>query len=789
MLRVWDTGKGKEILSIKAEFGAGKFSPLGFKPDGTQIAVAAERSVNIYFTTQRSTSVPSPGLPTGQPSSLSSFSEDVTALAYNQRGDQLAAGSRDGSVTVWSAEDRRQLFTFTGDRSVTSIAFSPDSSRILTTDADGSARVWSTMGNSALLTVGPGRYLLVVSHYRSRLGVYGGADNVVHIVDPESGNELRVPQSTQPVRVALDGISGRVATATAQGDITLYEASGQVVRAWPGPLRVLSLAVSPGGGTLAVSAPSGLSIWPVSGIQKTMADSAGGQDITFSPDGKKVVGTSDKAVTSWDVASGHVLRVVPAAGKMSLPVFSADGQRISAQTVTKQIRIWTADLDNEIGTLAASRTGPSTSSSGLDVSADLRSVVTVNAADGVTLSDTTARVLTNLLAAKFGSTEAVFLKDGRIAVLTKDGVLYALPVRPADTMRAALSGLIRAWSPNECEDHMPVESSSCRTTATPLQRVAEGNRIARAGDVEGARTLYVSAIRADPWLGSFVDPSRQAVQQAAMNAALSKRQRRSGLIAQGESLVGLAAAVQAEEEDKKSADAIRGAAVSYFEEAGDTEADAGERAKALHALAAKQWQVLENAGRFLASRNIDDDADKIAVAYLQRAKRLNDSLPWEPQREVELLVAKSRIQRAQRSIRIDPHSTLQAYLQVQEPFPELITGSLWNDLCWKGSLYAALAGDQREKAGLISRACDEAVKAAPSDARFADSRGLNRLLVGKLDEASKDFQAYISMKGVDDDRRKLRIRWIEEIEAHPDQNPLTAQDVAQLRRWTGLVDE
>src|SRR4030095_501257 len=104
------------------------------------------------------------------------------------------------------------------------------------------------------------------------------------------------------------------------------------------------------------------------------------------------------------------------------------------------------------------------------------------------------------------------------------------------------------------------------TTVVPLQQVAEGNRAARVGDVEKARSLYATAIRNDPSLRDFISPPEQGAQLAARGAALSKSWRRRGLIAQGDRLIGLAVAAKADGDPGE--DSIKAAAVGDFGQGG-----------------------------------------------------------------------------------------------------------------------------------------------------------------------------------------------------------------------------
>jgi hypothetical protein len=207
-------------------------------------------------------------------------------------------------------------------------------------------------------------------------------------------------------------------------------------------------------------------------------------------------------------------------------------------------------------------------------------------------------------------------------------------------------------------------------------------------------------------------------------------------------------------------------------------------------------QVLVNSGKFVAGRiideagSVDEEANALAERYFDRARRLDPTLTLDPQREVRVITAQKKIQWAKDFERIKsaPSLAVRIYGEVQKEFPDLITATLWNSLCWQGSLFAATGPDSRRRAEAVSGACDEAVKHDPKNYLFVDSRGLNRLLVGKLGEAKTDFLAY-AVSDRPEIRRNLRSRWIAALDARPDQNPMTAEDVAQLRLWSNLPDK
>ena len=100
-----------------------------------------------------------------------------------------------------------------------------------------------------------------------------------------------------------------------------------------------------------------------------------------------------------------------------------------------------------------------------------------------------------------------------------------------------------------------------------------------------------------------------------------------------------------------------------------------------------------------------------------------------------------------------------------------VPGWYWNRVCWRGAI--------RQMAVIVISACDEAVRADPSDPEFRDSRGLARALLGDLEGAIEDFEFFLQ-EVTDEDRFNQRSEWTAQLRAG--QNPF---DEALLRRLGG----
>jgi uncharacterized protein YjbI with pentapeptide repeats len=101
----------------------------------------------------------------------------------------------------------------------------------------------------------------------------------------------------------------------------------------------------------------------------------------------------------------------------------------------------------------------------------------------------------------------------------------------------------------------------------------------------------------------------------------------------------------------------------------------------------------------------------------------------------------------------------------------------WNSICWVGSVHG--------HAEDVLTCCEQAVTLDPDNKRYQDSRGLARVLTGDLVGALEDFRAAVDSGKFDDseDVKRRRLRWIEALELG--NNPLTPEELKELRQAEG----
>jgi WD40 repeat protein len=139
-IHAWDTVSGKEIHAIDVPHESGP--PFAFSADGQKIAARGEYGICIY------------DLSTGR--ILQELTDDrwgsesdifVSALAFAPDGKTLAAGSSDGSITVWELATCGIRLDLNGHRGpIHALAWTTDCKLLVSASADTTALVWEVIG-------------------------------------------------------------------------------------------------------------------------------------------------------------------------------------------------------------------------------------------------------------------------------------------------------------------------------------------------------------------------------------------------------------------------------------------------------------------------------------------------------------------------------------------------------------------------------------------------------------------------------------------------------------------
>ncbi len=140
-VKLWDPPTGA-LRSIPLETPARSMS---YSPDGTLLAITVV-DTDIYVYDIRTTSE--------EPKYILHSDKIVRVTAFNPRGDTLAAGNFDGSVTLWDLNTFKPRTTF-GEGAVspqierlqspylTAMTYSPDGKTLVTGQGNGMVHVWN----------------------------------------------------------------------------------------------------------------------------------------------------------------------------------------------------------------------------------------------------------------------------------------------------------------------------------------------------------------------------------------------------------------------------------------------------------------------------------------------------------------------------------------------------------------------------------------------------------------------------------------------------------------------
>jgi WD40 repeat protein len=378
-VRMWDAGSGRLVLDHTPGGNTASPGVVAFSPDGGVLAESdGDGAVQLWSTATM--------LPAGQ-SLQGNPANGLYDLEFNPRGDVAAGAGADGTVKLWnlaSGQLIRTLHATTADEGVSLVEFSPDGHALASVDplyrtggfiADGIARLWNPR-TGRLIRVLQRDVLAATFSPDGKLmaTVAGRGDSSIRLWDSATGRLVATLRPPNPNSGGVDGVAftsnGQLlASDDDAGDIQLWDvATGRLMRAWQagGPSSgVTGLAFSPDGGILAsggADAGHGAQLWnPATGrLVKTLrAASAGGvDDVEFSPDGTRIVGTdADGRIQLWNALTGQAIGTPlgtksPADPQSTLAAvaFSPDGKVLAGSLAANgSIQLWNAATGTALG--------------------------------------------------------------------------------------------------------------------------------------------------------------------------------------------------------------------------------------------------------------------------------------------------------------------------------------------------------------------------------------------------------------------------------------------------------
>jgi WD40 repeat protein/serine/threonine protein kinase/tetratricopeptide (TPR) repeat protein len=367
LVRIWDPETGQETARI-----AHQARSVAWSPDGTRIASGGD-GLELRLWDARDGSLHKPVL--RQPGLVHrlSWSPDSRRLAtVSLENDQ---GTLKEGLSIWDTTSGARGLRVDQVRELRSVAFSPDGSRLAAGGAEGVVRVFDATdpGERAGLFTGCMMVTgLAFSPDGRRLYACGWGMDGVKVFDPARDPRGRGihPWLDQLAALTFDrdglrvlGVAwdwGALASVDPFDGVVKIEQALPVVdgRLWPRG----DFAFSADGGRLAAPTRSDrtiVGVWEVDRGRQVATLRGSGEPVTavsFRPDGQSLATAADRGpkgrpvVTLWEVASGRAIRTFESGpDPVAAIAFSGDGGKLAAGGGKKDAPGWVAAWDVETG--------------------------------------------------------------------------------------------------------------------------------------------------------------------------------------------------------------------------------------------------------------------------------------------------------------------------------------------------------------------------------------------------------------------------------------------------------
>ncbi|RKU05537.1 hypothetical protein C6503_27090 [Candidatus Poribacteria bacterium] len=187
----------------------------------------------------------------------------IEAIAFSPDGNTIVTGggyytNDEGTVSLWHTRTRKRKIIYKGPGYVSSVAFSPDGRTIAAGDWDSKIRLWNAVTGKELQTIRTrhkgGVLSLMYSPNGNTIATGGGyGDNTVRLFDADTGKlktTLKRPiEDVNCIAYSPDG--NTIVTGTRNGNVQVWEATGQHKTTFTGHTVVTSVVCSHDGKTIA----------------------------------------------------------------------------------------------------------------------------------------------------------------------------------------------------------------------------------------------------------------------------------------------------------------------------------------------------------------------------------------------------------------------------------------------------------------------------------------------------------------------------------------------------------
>jgi eukaryotic-like serine/threonine-protein kinase len=382
-LKLWEATAGRLLYSRYGHAGLAAWSP-----DGDRLmAETSDHGVRLYATATDPVFRDEAGAP---------FPSENVAVSPDAKF--IAAGDEQGTVAIWSMEDRHLLRSFTAlSDTVMALAFSPDSSLLAVAGRDPEVKIYQADSGALIhaLTGHKDQITALAFSPDGKVLVSGAADQTLCWWDPQSGARIAsAPAHQNGVKKILFSPDSELAltigilepglklwqgrTGTAQADLdtgpdavvdAALSADGRlaaagltsrVIKVFDLDRRALKLtleghecavktvAIDPAKNDQAMASGScdtTVKFWDLQDGAQINAQARHQEEVSavaYSPDGRLLASAGeDRAVKLWNAHTGVLLYTIDGPAPLAAELlFTPDGQGLIARDVEHALRRW-----------------------------------------------------------------------------------------------------------------------------------------------------------------------------------------------------------------------------------------------------------------------------------------------------------------------------------------------------------------------------------------------------------------------------------------------------------------
>jgi WD40 repeat protein len=342
--RIWQIETRQEIVRKTHD---NRVNAVAFSPDGRAVVSGSSDGTAQVWEAA-----------TGFMISSLAHEDDVYAVAFSPDGKYVITGGYDRTARVWEIPRGIEVARMTHDDWVNAVAFSPDGRYWISGSADRTVRVWEILEKKDVVRFTHNASVSVVAFSpNGKYGISGSSDGVALLWETETGKERgRLTHNDSISVVKFSGDGRYVVTGSYDGSVQVLDIeTGKKFTPINHNTPVYAIGFSQGGKyLLSASADKIVKEWEIGTTkevinEKRLDSNSSVNVVAFSSDGKYVVfGNDDGTVQVLELASGRVVPPMSHGLSVYAVTFSLDGKYVISGSADNTARIWERATGREV---------------------------------------------------------------------------------------------------------------------------------------------------------------------------------------------------------------------------------------------------------------------------------------------------------------------------------------------------------------------------------------------------------------------------------------------------------